>query len=74
MTILPQMATVLRCDQTGWDSQLRELLKGRAEVELFHFDYDKHGKACEDMAKEYCMEMTLDRDPSKASVHFRKSA
>jgi hypothetical protein len=38
------------------------------------FDYEKCGAICESLAREFSMEMALDRDPSAKTLHFRMVA
>jgi hypothetical protein len=65
---------VLRCDVADWEEQLRDFLKRQVEVDLVAFDYEKCGAICESLAREFTMEMALDRDPLARTLHFRKIA
>jgi hypothetical protein len=62
---------VLRCDAADWEDRLRDFLKRQVEVDLVDFDYKKCGAICESLAREFSMEMALDRDPSAKTLHFR---
>lgn len=63
---------VLSCKFAGWEDRLKEFLKAQAEVDLLDFDYAEHGDACELLARQFSMEMTLDRVPEARALHFRK--
>ena len=63
---------VLSCNTPRWDDRLRDLLKAQIEVDVMDFDYSECGKVCESLAKQFSMEMMLDRNPGARALHFRR--
>ena len=61
---------LLDSENGDWIAQLRLCLSSQTEVDLTHFDFDSHGKICEHLAREYGMEISLDRDLSAKTLQF----
>jgi hypothetical protein len=62
---------IINGQDPNWSSLLHSYLSKQTEVDLLNFDFEQHGTLCENLARQFSMEMRLDREPTAKAVHFR---
>ena len=63
---------VLNCEDPHWAIDLRQHLSGQTEVDLVNFDFATHDSVCQEMARQFSMELRLDPRPLLRIVRFRR--
>ena len=68
-----QTRRTLSCLHPNWEDDVLYLLSTDHEIDLIDFDYDKHGTTCESLARQYPVELRMDRNPSVRVIYFRRT-